>query len=572
MLLSDSSANGTSYRGMPVSAEITLAPDIMHPIILAKKIHLRVVYTVETTFRLKQSRGKFTPEALCNKRLGNFFIEKHIAKGHISHIFKGYQLPQNNEVAIKVLQQHVAPNSKRAKRTERVARLYANLIHPGLPVLYHYGNTTVDEQNIYYFVFDYVHGQTLDKVLQNKKLETREACQIALQISYILAFLHKEKIIYRNLSPSNIMITEDGKVKLVGIGLLKHLGKEEHEELTGCNQAAGVKGYANAVLLTNAVSADETSDIFSLGAVLYHCITGKTPYPASLGIQDACREMENIAIPNIDENLKSILEKSLQVAKEESFYLSMHEFVHDLQSYCQMNEDTSQNFHSMLLNKKLSNHHAHLDIFYKPMYNVGGDFYYYDMVTDDKLFVVVGDVCGHGAEAAILVGAMVAATKILSRTSHIPQEFLKNLHHELQSMLRDGVYAEVTCMLFDFHKKQATISQAGKIAVIATNQQHPKGKIYHQPGLPVALTRNFFCGEIVLPFEKGDLFIATTDGVDESRLREDEMDYYGNDRICKLINGIEEKDPCRITKSLYLNVQKNSIIGDDILIACVRIC
>ncbi len=150
-------------------------------------------------------------------------------------------------------------------------RVLSGLRHPNLPRIV----DSFEEGGRQYIVMDYVEGQSLSRVLTNhKKLPVKHALEVGLKLANVLAYLHAQEppIIFRDLKPANIMVKEDGDVKLVDFGIARYFAKNSTHD----TQALGTPGYA-APEQYGGGQSDQRSDVYALGANLHQMLTGINP-------------------------------------------------------------------------------------------------------------------------------------------------------------------------------------------------------------------------------------------------------------------------------------------------------
>jgi serine/threonine protein kinase len=186
-------------------------------------------------------------------------------------------------------------------RTE--ARILLRLTHQNLPKVYDY--FSVGDRH--YIIMEYIRGRTLEDLLrrqQGKPVDEQLALSWALQICRAMNFLSVQKprpIVFRDLKPSNIMVIRDGKVKLIDFGIARFFKEEKRED----TYVYGTPGYA-APEQYGSGQTDVRSDIFSLGATLHHCLTGRNPSENPLEFPDP-RTLN----PKLSKETAAILKKAL---------------------------------------------------------------------------------------------------------------------------------------------------------------------------------------------------------------------------------------------------------------------
>lgn len=209
---------------------------------------------------------------LVGKSLGQFRIVERIGAGGMAAVFKAYQPTLDRYVAIKVLPAHYAQDPVFVKRFVQEARSVAKLAHPNIVQVHDFG----EENNITYIVMEYVDGGTLKDRLK-RALPVPEAVDFIIQAAEGLDCAHRNGIIHRDVKPANMLLRKDGHLLLSDFGIAKIL--ERTTNLTRVGTGIGTPQYMSPEQgMGQAV--DRRSDIYSLGIVLFHCLTGRVPFTA----------------------------------------------------------------------------------------------------------------------------------------------------------------------------------------------------------------------------------------------------------------------------------------------------
>ncbi|MDP6408217.1 MAG: serine/threonine-protein kinase [Planctomycetota bacterium] len=194
-----------------------------------------------------------------------------LGEGPLSEVYKAKDTELGRTVALKVLRAHAEIDPQADERFHREARHASNLDHPNIATIFEYGK----DQGTSFIVMEYLAGRTLDKVLKDQLLGYEECRSIANQITSALASVHTGRLIHRDLKPANIMLLDDGKVKLLDFGIAR---ASDESGITQHGMLVGTVLYMSP----EQVRGDDLnagSDIFSLGSVLYHVMTGALPFP-----------------------------------------------------------------------------------------------------------------------------------------------------------------------------------------------------------------------------------------------------------------------------------------------------
>jgi serine/threonine protein kinase len=206
--------------------------------------------------------------------LGDFRLLRKLGSGSMGAVYLARQEGQDRDVALKVLFQHLASKPGFVGRFEREARVLAGLHHPNVVRLYARG----EADGFHYLAMEHIDGPSLLRVLTGLggRLPLGDALHVVLRCAAGLGHAHDRHIVHRDVKPSNIMLTQLGQVKLTDLGLAKHV--EEDPALTDSGAALGTPQYVAPEQARNARHADCRSDIYSLGCVLYHFLTGTVPF------------------------------------------------------------------------------------------------------------------------------------------------------------------------------------------------------------------------------------------------------------------------------------------------------
>ncbi len=210
---------------------------------------------------------------LVGKSLGGFRIVEKIGAGGMATVFKAYQSTLDRYIAIKVLPAYHARDPIFVKRFVQEARSVARLAHPNIVQIHDF-----DEQDGYtYIVMEYVDGGTLKDRLK-KPLSVVEAADFVIQAAEGLDCAHRNGIIHRDVKPANMLLRKDGHLLLSDFGIAKIL--EGTTNLTRVGTGIGTPQYMSPEQGMASQSVDRRSDIYSLGIVFFHCLTGRVPFTA----------------------------------------------------------------------------------------------------------------------------------------------------------------------------------------------------------------------------------------------------------------------------------------------------
>ena len=218
-------------------------------------------------------------------------IIKTIGEGGMANVYLANDTILDRKVAIKVLRGDLSNDEKFIRRFQREALSVSNLSHPNIVEVYDVG----EEDGQYYIVMEYIEGKTLKQLLKKREtLTLTEVIDIMLQLTDGLAHAHESYIIHRDIKPQNIMILDNGLVKITDFGIATALNATQ---LTQTNSVMGSVHYLPPEQ-ANGKSATVKSDIYSLGILMYELITGSVPFKGDNAVEIALKHMKE-KIPSI---------------------------------------------------------------------------------------------------------------------------------------------------------------------------------------------------------------------------------------------------------------------------------
>jgi serine/threonine-protein kinase len=210
------------------------------------------------------------------RALGEYRILRKLGEGGMGAVYLAFDGKSDRQIALKVLNESMACNQGYIDRFYREAKSGALLNHPNIVRTLNVGQDRGTGKH--YLVLEYVDGPSAQFLLQqNGKLGVGDAVHIALDVARGLEHAHSRNIVHRDIKPDNILITRSGVAKLGDLGLAKRTDDPSH--LTGARQGFGTTAYMPYEQAINAKQADGRSDIYALGATLYHLVTGHVPFP-----------------------------------------------------------------------------------------------------------------------------------------------------------------------------------------------------------------------------------------------------------------------------------------------------
>ncbi len=208
------------------------------------------------------------------QKIPGYRILGKLGAGAMATVFKARQLSLDRTVAIKVLPRKFTSNAQFIERFYAEGRAAAQLNHPNIVQAYDVGKAG----EYHYFVMEYVEGRTVyDDIVKHKRFEEREAIDIITQIAEALQHAHERGLIHRDVKPKNIMINREGVAKLADMGLARAITDKEMAEAEA-GKAFGTPYYISPEQIRGEINIGPPADIYSLGATLYHMVTGNVPF------------------------------------------------------------------------------------------------------------------------------------------------------------------------------------------------------------------------------------------------------------------------------------------------------
>jgi len=210
------------------------------------------------------------PDPLVGRTLGGFRITSLLASGGYGRVYEAEQVTLGRKAALKVTDPRTLNTPVKQKRFLREAEILARFAHPNIVQIYEAGRDGDD----YFLAMEFVEGESLQaRIDRGQPLSPREAWGVARAALAALARAHKEGVIHRDVKPGNLLLPTDGEAKLTDFGLAKDLGSAS---LTDPGIILGTPMYMSPEQ-AHGGEPDARSDLYSLGATLYHAMTGRPP-------------------------------------------------------------------------------------------------------------------------------------------------------------------------------------------------------------------------------------------------------------------------------------------------------
>ncbi len=218
--------------------------------------------------------------------LGEYRLLNEIGRGGMGRVYRALQTKLDRVVALKILPQHRSSDERAIARFEREMKAIGRLDHPN--IVHAYDAREIESNPV--LVMEYVEGRDLANVLHYLgRLQAADACELIRQAAVGLQYAHENGLVHRDIKPSNLMLTPQGQVKILDLGLARfEQVPSGGEEMTGAGQPMGTADYMAPEQVSDSRTADIRADIYSLGCTLFKLLTGHTPFdrPESRGTFD----------------------------------------------------------------------------------------------------------------------------------------------------------------------------------------------------------------------------------------------------------------------------------------------
>ncbi len=267
---------------------------------------------------------------------GYEIVEK-LGQGGMGAVYKGVHLASRKTVAMKILADRLGKRPEFLERFHREARVAIDLDHPNIVKGFDEGAVG----DSHYFVMEYVHGKSAGRVLKKRgHFGERRSMDIARQTGRGLQYAHTRSIVHRDVKPDNLMLTREGNVKLADYGLVKYMDDVNVAGLTTEGQIMGTPNYISPEQAAGKKVIDIRSDIYSLGATLFHMLVGRPPYEgSSVGVIMGMHVSSSVpdpreANPEVSDQAAAIVMKMMAKDLDER-YQEPGELLADMDAYFQ---------------------------------------------------------------------------------------------------------------------------------------------------------------------------------------------------------------------------------------------
>ena len=247
---------------------------------------------------------------LIGKRIsGRYKLLDMIGGGGMSNVYLAHDMILDRDVAMKVLRYDFSNQEELHRRFQREALSATSLTHPNIVNIYDVG----EDGDIHYIVMEYVKGETLKEYIQNNSPISPNRCiTIMKQLTSAIADAHNNNIVHRDVKPQNILLDEEGKVKITDFGIAMALSATSY---TQTNSVLGTVHYLSPEQARGG-TATKQSDIYALGIVLFELLTGELPFSGESAVSIALKHLQSetpsirAILPSIPQSLENVVIKA----------------------------------------------------------------------------------------------------------------------------------------------------------------------------------------------------------------------------------------------------------------------
>jgi len=296
-------------------AEAGGAPPPIGEVLIGEKLITEEQHQQLAT-RLAEANAAITEEQAglheVPRRVGRYELLERIGRGGMGAVYRARQLNMDRVVALKVLAPHLTRDAKYIKQFIREARAAGQINHANIVAVHEVG----EADGHFFICMEHVEGRPLSReLLARGRLPALEVLDYAAQVASALAAAEKAGIVHRDIKPDNLIRTPRGQIKVTDLGLAKRLSDATSAGQTGW--ACGTPYYMSPEQARDSRKVDTRSDIYSLGATLYHLVTGKLPFEGDSSVEVLMRAATDrlvppaILSPEVPQALSDLIERMM---------------------------------------------------------------------------------------------------------------------------------------------------------------------------------------------------------------------------------------------------------------------
>ena len=290
---------------------------------------------------------------LTGRKLGEVKLLQLLGKGGMGEVYLGRHLTLDINVAVKVLPSDLSKDRNFLERFYREAQQAAKLDHPNIVRILN----VAEASSIHYMTMQYINGPTLQNIISKTTLPLAKAVSYIIQALQGISYAHQHSVIHRDIKPDNLMLTEDGWLKITDFGLARNL--RAGNQITHSGAIMGTPAYMAPEQWEDAGKIDAQADIYSIGVALFHLLTARFPFEAESPmllyrriLEDRRHFLRNLN-PKIPLELSKIVEK-MCAPKKNIRYKTSADTLHDLKNWFKQSKDANKPLIPQLPTKRQS--------------------------------------------------------------------------------------------------------------------------------------------------------------------------------------------------------------------------
>ncbi len=277
------------------------------------------------------SLGSCSESELIGREYGNYRLLQEVARGGMGIVFKAYDRKLQRTVALKMILDRNLASKEAVQRFYTEAEMAAGLNHSGIVPVYDVGS----HAGQHFYAMGFVEGPTLSEELRRRRFSMEESACLIRDVASAVAYAHEHGVVHRDLKPGNILMSPEGQPLITDFGLAKRTDQPSHLTMPG--QILGTPGYMAPEQAAGDVEhAGVPADVYALGAILYHLLTGHPPFRTALDALVCVLEQDpvppRVLNRRVPRDLNVICMKCLNKNPADR-YASVKELANDLQSY-----------------------------------------------------------------------------------------------------------------------------------------------------------------------------------------------------------------------------------------------